>query len=80
MVCSLFSAVLPRFDHDAASLQQATVVNYFAQMLSIGRIYSRSCSVPPTVPVHVYELGGAGTLFASNQRFRNAAPLRPKAF
>jgi len=78
MVCSLFSAVLPRFDHDAASLHQATVVNYFVQMLSFGRI-QRSCSVPPTVPVHVYELGAAGTLFANNQRCRNAVPLRPKA-
>jgi len=31
IVCSLLSA-------DAASLQQATVVNYLAQMLSLGRM------------------------------------------
>jgi len=52
-------------------LQQATVVNYFAQMLSFGRI-RRSCSVLPTVPVHFMNLEvherylriirGAGTL------------------
>ena len=29
--------------------------------------------------MHFYELRGAGTLFANNQRFRNAVPLRPKA-
>ena len=48
-------------------LQQATVVNYFAQMLSFGRI-----RVLPTVPVHFMNLEvhkrylriirGAGTL------------------
>ena len=43
------------------------VINYFAQMLSFGRIYNRSRIVPPTVPVHLYELGDAGTLFANNQ-------------
>jgi len=32
-----------------------------------------------TVPVHFYELRGAGTLFVNNQRCRDAAPLRPKA-
>ena len=32
-----------------------------------------------TVPVHFYELGGAGTLFANNQVYRNAVPLPPKA-
>jgi len=53
-------------------------VNYCAQMLSFGRIYNRSCSVAPTVPVQLYELGGTGTLFANNQRRRNAVPLRPK--
>jgi len=42
-------------------------------------VCNRSCSVPPTVPVHFYELGGAGTLFANNQRRRNAVPLRPEA-
>jgi len=26
-----------------------------------------------------YELGGAGTLFANNQVYRNAVPLPPKA-
>ena len=31
-------------------------------------VYNRFCSVPPTVPVHFYELGGTGTLFANNQR------------
>ena len=39
MVCSLLGDVLPRFDRDAASLQQATVVNQLAQMLSFGRIH-----------------------------------------
>jgi len=33
-------------------LQRATVVNYFAQMLSFGRI-QRSFIVPPTVLVHL---------------------------
>ena len=51
----------------------------FAQMLSFGRVYNRSCSVPPTVPVHLYELVGAGTLFANNQRCRYVVALRPKA-
>jgi len=41
-------------------------------------VYDRSCSVPPTVPVHFYELGGEGTLFANKQRCRNAVSLRPK--
>jgi len=49
--------------------------NYFAQML----VYNCSGSVPPTVPVHLYELGSAGTPFAINRRFRNAVSLRPKA-
>jgi len=42
-------------------------------------VYSRSCSVPPNVPVHFYETGGTGTLVASSQRCRDAGPLRPKA-
>jgi len=42
-------------------------------------VYNRSCSVPPTVPVHLYELGDAETLFANNQSYRNAVQLRPKA-
>ena len=58
--------------------QLATVVSS-AQMLSFGRVYNRSCSVRPTVPVHFCELGDAGTLFADNHRCRNAVSLRPKA-
>ena len=42
-------------------------------------VYNRSCSVPPIVPVHFDDLGGAGTLSANNQRCMNAVPLRPKA-
>ena len=38
-------------------------------------VYNRSCSVPPTVSAHFYELGDAGMLFANNQRCRNAVPL-----
>jgi len=60
-------------------LQQATVVSYyFLHRRCHLVVYSRSCSVPPTVPVHFCELGGAGTLFASNQRHRIAVPLHPK--
>jgi len=39
-------------------------------------VHSRSYSVPP-IPF-LYELGGAGTLFVDNQRYKNAIPLRPK--
>jgi len=44
-------------------------------------VYNLFCSVPSTVPVHFYELGGTGTLFANrpNQRRRNAVSLRPDA-
>jgi len=31
--------------------------------------YSRSCGVPPTVPVHLYELGGTGTLKGKKVKF-----------
>jgi len=59
------------------------IINYCAQMLSLGRIYDRSCSGscgPPFVLVHCYELGSAGTmLFASNQRCRNLVLLHPEA-
>jgi len=60
------------------SLQLATVVSCFAHALSFSciqpflqRSASRFCAF--------YELGGAGTLFANNQRRRNAVPLRSKA-
>ena len=36
-------------------------------------------SLPPADLVHFYELGGAGMLFANNQRCRNAITLRAKA-
>ena len=38
-------------------------------------VYDRSCTVLPAVRV----LGGTGTLFANNQRCRNAVPSRPNA-
>jgi len=42
-------------------------------------VCNRSYSVPPTVSLHFYETGGAGTLFANSQTYRNAIPLRPIA-
>jgi len=42
--------------------------------------YNRSCSVLTTVSVHFYKLGDAGTLFANNQRCRNARPCVPRHF
>jgi len=54
--------------HTIICLQQATLVNYFAHRCCRSVVYNRSCSVPPTVPVHLYELRGAGTLSANNQR------------
>jgi len=46
------------------------IINYFAH----GRpcchlvVYNCSCSILPTVPVHFYILGDAGTLFSNNLR------------
>ena len=54
--------------HTIICLQQATLVNYFAHRCCRSVVYNRSCSVPPTVPVHLYELRGAGTLSANDQR------------
>ena len=51
---TMLIAVLPRFDHDAASMQQAVILHRCCHLV----VYNRSCSVPPTVPVHFYELGG----------------------
>jgi len=64
--------------HDSASLQQATVVSYSAQMLSFGRIIT---AVPvafrlPTVPVHCYQPAGARTLLADNHRSALIAILK----
>jgi len=42
--------------------------------------YNRSCSVLTTVSVQFYKLGDAGTLFANNQRCRNARPCVPRHF
>ena len=48
-------------------LQQAPVVIIILHRCCHLVVYNRSCSVPLTVPVHLYELGGAGTLSANNK-------------
>jgi len=61
-------------------LQQAPVSSIILHRCCHLVVYNRSCSVPlrPTVHVHFCELGGAGTLFANNRKYRNAVPSLPK--